>query len=277
MKRVFDKMFGRKPSAKPAGRQTPAPMAEAPQPAEVKPKFVPQNDLEQLLALAAADPAKRLEFQKMLLEEDLLAATPKPPEGEAVRRTVSSGETISLLNVPGPDGKPAAAVFTSQTRIVDAFGDGVGFIQMNGETLLGLVAEQGVILNPGAIYSVHWTPEQLKAVLGKPVSWTVKKDTKVFLGAPAETPEALVAELRAALTTEPRIQEAWLALAHWPEQDEFSWYLDVRTSLSREQVNEALGPAFKNLTLADRALNMIVNPAGSPAGTGIRVVPQQLN
>jgi hypothetical protein len=266
MKRLFSKLFG----------STPAPAAPA-EPAEVKPKFVAQNDLEQLLALAAVDPAKRREFQKMLLEEDLLAATPKPPEDGERSRTVSTGETISLLNVPGPDGRPAAAVFTSQVRIVDAFGPEVGFIEMNGETLLGLVADQGVVLNPGAIYSVHWTPEQMKVVLGKPVSWTVQKETKVMLGAPAEAPEALVSQLRTVLVAEPHIQEAWLALAHWPEQDETSWYLDVRTSLSGDQVNQLLGPAFRTLTLGDRALNMIVNPPGSPAGAGIRLVPEQLN
>lgn len=236
------------------------------------PPFVALNELEILLIAASTDSSKRSEFQKVMLESDLLAATPEVHD-DSGWRTLTTSERISLLNVPAPDGVPVAAVFTSQQRIVDAFGAGTGFIQMNGATLLELVAESGAFLNPGSAYGVHWTADEISAVLGKPVRITIEKETQIMLGVPKERPDALLAALTRPLSAESRIREAWLALAHWPDEDRWAWYLDVRTAMSANDVGAMLAEAIKLTGETGLTLDMRVTDENEAEGSGIRLVP----
>ena len=236
--------------------------------------FHPHNEIERLLIDAATNADARMVFQRALLEAELYAATPDAPEvvGE---RTVSSGENISLLNVQSPDGIPVAAIFTAQERIVEVFGMGTGFVAIRGEELLSIVAGQGAWLNPGFSYSVHWTADQLSALLGKPVPRTLQRDTQIMLGAPADPPTSLIAQLRSSLARDSRIAEAWLALAHWPEEEKSSWYLDIRTNLDADEVRNLLAETFRNADYAGRPLDMVVNRQSEKEGIGIRLVPMQ--
>jgi hypothetical protein len=236
--------------------------------------FQPHNEIERLLIDAAINADARIVFQQALLEAELCAATPDAPKF-ADLRTVGEGERISLLNVQSPDGKPVAAIFTAQERIVEVFGMGVGFVAIRGEELLSIVASQGAWLNPGFPYSVYWTADQLSVILGKPVQRTIKKDTEIMLGVPADPPTALIADLRAALAHDSGIVEAWFALAHWPEEGKSSWYLDVRTDLVRGDVQNLLAETFKRADYAGRPLDMVVNKPSGNEGIGIRLVPVQ--
>ena len=236
--------------------------------------FQPHNEIERLLMEAAVNPDARAAFQGALLRADLYAATPEAPELPGAR-TISEGETLSLLNVQAPDGSAVAAIFTAQERIVEVFGLGAGFVAIRGEELLSLVAGQGAWLNPGFPYSVHWTPQQLSAVLGKGQQRTIEKETRVMLGVPAEPPAKLVAALQTILGRDDRIAEAWLALAHWPEQGSSSWYLDVRTDLDGSVVRDLLAETFRHADYAGRPLDMVVNRPGASEGAGIRVAPSQ--
>ncbi|MBS0296168.1 MAG: enhanced serine sensitivity protein SseB C-terminal domain-containing protein [Proteobacteria bacterium] len=262
MKNILKGLFGGRAGQKPA--LVPPTTSQAP--------LTPKSDLEALLAAASVDPEKRVEFQSALLEAGLFAATPERPETESVR-DLKAGEKVALLEVPGPSGTSAVAIFTSRERIVEAFGPATGFIEMKGATLLKLVAARGAFLNPGSAHRVYWNSNELAQLLGKPTTWNVEKDTKVLLGAPAEPPKALMARIQELLEPERRINEAWFALAHWPEIGEWSWYLDVRTELAAEDVSELLAPAFQAAALEGRTLNMIVRPQSETNGAGIRLLP----
>jgi SseB protein N-terminal domain len=243
--------------------------AEAPEAA--RPAFVPANTLEQLLVAAATDPERRPAFQQALLAADLYAATPEPaPEGV---RELEAGDQVSLLNVPGRDGAPVAALFSSEGRIIEAFGPGTGFLLVGARQLLDLVSGTGAFLNPGSDYGVEWSPADLCALLGKPVRWTVEEPTEIMLGTPSDPPEALLGLLRDRLGGDSRISEAWFAAAWWPGRNERSWYLDVRTDLDADAINASLADAFSAATLAGQTLNMIVRPPGGEPGMGIRLVP----
>lgn len=236
--------------------------------------FQPHNEIEQALMDAAVNPDARAAFHRALLDADLYAATPEAP-AFAENRIAQEGERLSLLNVQGPDGAPVAAIFTAQERIVEVFGMDVGFVAIRGEELLSLVANQGAWLNPGFPYSVYWTPSELSAVLGKGLQRTIQKETSVMLGVPADPPTALVTALQKVLGNDTRITEAWLALAHWPEEGTASWYLDVRTNLAAATVGDVLAETFRRADYAGKPLDMVVNIPGGGEGVGIRVAPSQ--
>ena len=129
-----------------------------------------------------------------------------------------------------------AALFTSESRIVEVFAPGAGFIRAPGQALLEIVATTGAFLNPGSPYRVHWDPAGIAGVLGRPFTRTITKPTQLLLATPSAPPNELISELRVVLGSRADVSDAWLALAQWPENGEFSWYLDVRTNFQRAYV-----------------------------------------
>lgn len=226
--------------------------------------------------LAADIPERRAEFHALLLDSDLYAATPDSPS-EARSRVIEDGEQISLLHVTTPDGESVPAFFTSEARVAEVFGADAGFLRANGKALLEIVIHAGAFLNPGLDYGVHWTAGDLAAVLGRPVRRVVEQPTSVLLGAPIDPPERLIAAIGRALGPDPRIEKAWLALAHWPAGGERSWYLDVRTDLSPDEVNMLMTDVHWRREAHELPMDMIVNKPGGDAGIGIRIKPAEVH
>lgn len=239
---------------------------------EAHTEFQPLNDIERLLVLAAGNPARRPEFKDALLTSDLYAATPDGPD-VAESCSLQAGEKLKILNVTGPSGALVPAVFTSQARIAQVFGPGHGFLRINGEELLALFTGSGVFLNPGLSYGVFWNAEDLAALLGKMLERTLQEDTRVFLGVPAEPPDALIRYLQTELAREPIVKEAWLALAHWPNTSERSWYLDVRSDAPTDDTRGVMAKVLKGTSFDRYPIDLSVNRLDVAARQGIRIKP----
>jgi hypothetical protein len=135
-----------------------------------------------------------------------------------------------------------------------------------------MITDRPMLLNAGLPYGVLWIPEDLAALLGRPVERTVEKDTRLMLGTPAQRPDELIQRLTEQFEPVEGVQAAWLALAHWPENDEMAWYFDVRSTLPIEQLRDLLGRAVEGADMAGRMLDMTVGPPGGEPGTGIPIV-----
>ncbi len=254
----------------------------APQVSEPKQGFKAKNPLEEALILAATDPEQRDAFNKLLLESEVYLATPERP-AEAGERQLKAGEKLNLLNARDQDGKSIPAIFTSIGRIAAFFGPGTGYIAMNGRAALEMLADGpdgkagGVVLNPGADYGVYWTASDVSMLLGRPVSRTLKKDTPIEMGQAKQRPDRLIAGIEAIAAGDPRISEVWLALAHWPETDEWVWLLEVGTTAPRDEV----APLFGKLSGADffdgKPLDVIILPPNQLHRAGYRIKPAKAN
>lgn len=236
--------------------------------------FVPQNHLEELLVKASRDPAARPEFTRHILTAQLLFATPNAP-GRPGEHTLEAGESLAILNITRDDGKTFPAVFTSPARIAEALGEGTGYVAMLGKTALEIVQANGAWCNPHSAFGVVWAADDLAAMLGKPTSWTVDKDTRVLLGVPKEMPTQLIARIEQIVLPDPRIEEAWLALAQWPERGSFSWYLDIRTSAAREEIAPCFAGVMDGIDASPQELDMRIAASDGGAGSGIRLKPRQ--
>ncbi len=268
-------LLGKNPVADVAAEH--APPSPQPQPPPAAPsRFVPSNPLEEALVRAVQDPAARSAFTALALQSELLVATPEAPErGE--HRTLESDETISILNIRADNGASYPAVFTSEARLMECFGAGAGFMALKGDALLAMIADTGAWLNPASDCGVMWAADDIAAMLGQPVTRTVQQDTQVMLGEPHQRPEQLIANLTAALAEIPQVDAAWLALAHWPAQDEWGWFLDIRADVPGDQIVPQFADAFDNNAGQGKAIDIRVQSIASPPGIGIRLKPVALN
>lgn len=234
------------------------------------PSFEPLNDLERLLVRAATEPDQRPAFGRAILESQLCAVSADPgPEGLHV---AGDDTRVSLVTIPLEDGRAAIAVFTAPERVSQIYGPGAHYIGMNGRDLIGMISDRPMLLNAGLPYGVLWNPEDLAALLGRPVERTVEKDTRLMLGTPAQRPDDLIMRLTEQFYPVEGVKAAWLALAHWPETDEMAWYFDVRSTLPVEALRDLLGRAVHGADMAGRMLDMTVGPPGGEPGTGIPIV-----
>nr|WP_279589431.1 enhanced serine sensitivity protein SseB C-terminal domain-containing protein [Sphingomonas leidyi] len=224
---------------------------------------------------AARDPAARPDFERMLLEAELYVATPEAP-AEASVRTVGAGETLQILNVADPQGNPIPAIFTSEARLAELFGAGSGYARLPAKTLFEMFARSGAWLNPGLAYGVLWSADDLAHLLGKPVRRTIAKETSILLGTPARRPEALIRSIVATVADSPTVQEAWLALAQWPEGNA-SWYLDIRSAAEPDAIAALLRETLQSGPHEGMPVDLVVNAPGSGPGHGIRLKPGELH
>jgi hypothetical protein len=237
-------------------------------------EFRPVNMVEkQLVAAANGNLDQQRAFEKFIIEETLFVATPEVHTEGMV--TLKADTNVQLLNVPLNDGRKAAAVFTSPERVAEAFGE-VGYLGIQGRALFEMIRTQPAVLNPGQPYGVVWEPESMAAMLGLPIERVVQKGTQIMLGSPADKPNDLIDRLRATFSIIPEVDAVWLALAVWPEAQEQSWYLDVRTSSNdHDSIRRALPTAIKGLDLGGRPLDMVINGSGESDGSGICIVKNQ--
>lgn len=237
--------------------------------AEATPRFQPLNRLEEMLVAAAHDPGQRGAFHDRLLASTLYAASPDLPASRGMALPPGM-RALRLVQAKDADGERLPVLFTAQARLVEAFGNAIGFFAADGERMIGLVADRGALLNPGFGYGVRWTAADCAGLLGRPVERRREQDVQLLLGAPSDPPQALIAALRGALAGDPAIDGAWLALAQWPGRDGMAWYCDIRTTLDRTGLERRLEPVFRTADLGGRPLDLVVLPPGGE-GAGIRL------
>lgn len=154
---IWKKLFG----------GTDAAQASAPPPAQPDEDpvgWVPVNDLEQTMAQIPYSIAAQFAFARQLLESDVLLGSAQAPQHEGPR-TLAENTDFQIYTVDNNLGGTAAAIFTSENRLVDAFGEGAPYIGLNGRVALETVAQIGAIINPGNGLYVTYTPEVIARIL----------------------------------------------------------------------------------------------------------------
>lgn len=234
--------------------------------------FTPVNAIEQALVAAVIDAGQRAAFNRLLIDSTLYAATNELP---AMRGTllINADALIQLRTIPAPDGTLVPAIFTAPERVAERFGRTASFVDMRVERLFELVSAGGAILNPGLPISVHWSRDDIAALLGRPVRHSAVDGVQIILAPPRDAPPALVSDLRATLASDGRTVGAWLALAQWPGRSEPSWLLDIRSHASRDEVRRLLEPCFRRTDFGGRRLELIFGDPAAEPGVGLALLP----
>lgn len=239
------------------------------------PAFQPVNDLEHGLITAARNADYRSQFTQFLLDSKLYFAT--PPSAEPRGHFVAEEDTqISLFEVDAPDGSRVPAAFTSPLRLSQLISEEAQYLEIRLRDLLEGTALPGLYLNPGHEYQAHFSAADLDGMMGRPHRYQLEEETQVLLGVPAEVPEEAVGRIQATLAADPRVEEAWFALAQWPGDRGFSFYIDLRSGEAPETLRDliaALGEACMGLP---HPVDIAVNAATGTEGTGIPLKTREL-
>jgi len=176
------------------------------------------NVLEIALELAAAEPAHRPEFFRLLLESTIfiLGSSDQMDEGSV---TLKANTQIQIKNWVKPDGSSVIPFFSSLRALQLAIQSDEQYIALPARTFFEITRGAELILNPRSEYGKEFTRTEVEALLSEGVSRlpeqrVVEKDTQVLLGQPSNYPTAMVASLTTLLAKHSNVKAAYLALMH---------------------------------------------------------------
>ncbi|GAB3437480.1 enhanced serine sensitivity protein SseB C-terminal domain-containing protein [Massilia solisilvae] len=176
--------------------------------------------LESALATAAADPAARPEFYRILLESEIyvLGSSNAPGEGG---QTLPAGATLSLAQWKKADGTAVIPFFASMEALQRALKEPAQYLAMPARAFFEMTSGARLVINPASDYAKEFAPHEIAALLRTGVNSTLAVDEvheprKVLLGQPAEYPAAMVTALAKLMARHASVKGAYLCLMHDP-------------------------------------------------------------
>jgi len=184
--------------------------------------FIPQNELESALLVAATDPTARPRFYEILVKSNLLVIDESPaPAAAPGPQVLEAGRSLQLRQLD-VGGVPHVPVFSSRERIKAVVKTQVRFLSMNAKALFEIVGRSHVILNPGSPYGKQLTPDEMARVVDGSIfaprsTEVVSEARQILMGQPANYPTHVTNALAAFFKTKKEVRAAYLAHVHDPK------------------------------------------------------------
>jgi hypothetical protein len=184
-----------------------------------------ENKLEELLRLAADEPAHRPQFCEVLMNSHvyLLGSTCEPgTDGEV---NLEAGSKIQIQHWQKPDGSPVIPFFSSLEVLEKSIEAEESYLALHVRSLFEMTQGDTLFLNPKSDYGKEFIPQEVEHLLSIGVSQAsskrvVEKETKVLLGQPSNYPSKMVDSLTQLLAKHRNVKKAYLSLMHDTTVDE---------------------------------------------------------
>jgi hypothetical protein len=176
--------------------------------------FQPRNALEHALAAAAADPTRRGDFMRELLDATVLVvgdpaiAAPVQPGGLALK-----WGTL-------PDGRPCIPFYSSAKWLKGVVHRDVPVLRMPARALFEGTPGATLALNLGAPLAKELTPDEVRSLLGgggQAAANALGNPSKVVIGLPEVEPLAYLAAATTIFARHPEVRTAYLGWIHYPD------------------------------------------------------------
>jgi hypothetical protein len=82
----------------------------------------------------------------------------------------------------------------------------------------------------------------------------------------------LIAKLTKTLSATADIKGAWLALAYWPDQKEWAWFLEIHTSAEHQALETIIDAAMQGVDMEGKLMDISFLPPDAPPGKGIELL-----
>lgn len=184
-----------------------------------------ENKLEEILRLAADEPAYRPQFCEVLLSSQvfLLGATGSPSIGG--EENLEAGSQVQIQHWEKSDGSPVIPFFSSLEVLQKSIDSEESYLAMSARSLFEMTQGATLFLNPKSDYGKEFVPEEVSHLLSigisqAPSERVVEKETKVLLGQPSNYPSKMVDSLTLLLAKHDNVKNAYLVLMHDTSVDE---------------------------------------------------------
>ncbi|KEY57035.1 enhanced serine sensitivity protein SseB [Serratia sp. DD3] len=184
------------------------------------------DELEQLLKLAASQPAYRPAFFRQLLDATVYILGDSEQVQLQGEITLDAETPVNIQHWEKQDGSSVVPFFSSLALLQQAVAEEEHpFIAMPTRVLFEITQGDHLFLNPKAEYSKEFFPDEVAMLLAtggvvKPVERDIEQETQLLLGQPTEYPAAMIDALTTLFSQRKLVRRAFLALIHDREVDE---------------------------------------------------------
>jgi SseB protein C-terminal domain/SseB protein N-terminal domain len=184
-----------------------------------------ENKLEEILRLAADEPAHRPQFCEVLMNSQVFLLGTTGVKDTDGTMDLKAGSTIEIQHWQKPDGSPVLPFFSSLEVLQKSIEAEESYLVLPVRSLFEMTLGATLFLNPKSDYGKEFVPHEVEQLLSigisqAPSQRVVEKETKVLLGQPSKYPSKMVDSLTQLLAKHSNVKKAYLALMHDTSVDE---------------------------------------------------------
>ncbi|PWC18775.1 enhanced serine sensitivity protein SseB [Brenneria corticis] len=232
--------------------------------------FSPQNKLEEVLILAAGEPAHRPEFFNELMEATVFVLGSADDGGEAGEKVLHAGSNVQIQHWEKDDGSSAIPFFSSLEALQLAVTKEESFLALPARSLFELTLGATLFLNPRLPYGKEFLPQEVEHMLsgeghGFVQQRVVEEETEVLLGQPAEMPVQMIDSLTQLFPKYRQVRRAFLAQIQEAGEQEPHLLIGLEVDVDDvEEVIRAAGSVASDTLPDERPVDLCLVKEGEP-------------
>lgn len=186
---------------------------------------IEENKLEKALRLAFNEPAHRPAFYDALISAQVFIIGSAGVEGDGDEIDLEAGSKIHIQHWEKQDGSQVIPFFTSLEQLQQSVESEESVLALPARSFFTMVLGSMLVLNPNSQYVKEFLPDEINRLLSPEPNLVneqrvIKKDSKVFLGQPAEYPTQMIDSLKQLFSNHKDLKRAYLAQMHNGSSDE---------------------------------------------------------
>lgn len=209
------------------------------------------NRLEELLKLAATEPAHRPEFFQLLLEADVWIP------GESTAGQLDASTPVDLQHWEKEDGTSVIPFFSSEQAMAEATGDEQSYVRMPVRTLFEMTQGETLFLNPKLPTGKEFSAAEIVHLLGDAGNALSEQSVleggqALLLSEVAEPPAQMIDSLTQLFSKYKQVRRAFVASIKESAEEQPNLLIGIEAESDIEAIIQAAGSVATD-TLPDDA------------------------
>lgn len=191
--------------------------------------------LEEVLKLAATEPAHRPEFFELLLDASVWVPGENAEEAD-----------VTLTHWEKEDGASIIPFFTSEQALLQAVSDEQPFLVMPVRTLFAMTQGETLFLNPKLPVGKEFSPREIRDLMGKEGNAlsqqrVLEGGVPLLLSEVAEPPAQVIASLTQLFAKYKQVRRAWVAQIKEAAEAQPNLLIGIEADSDIETIIQAAG------------------------------------
>ncbi|MFC3396412.1 enhanced serine sensitivity protein SseB [Brenneria rubrifaciens] len=231
--------------------------------------FSPQNKLEELLVLAATEPAHRPEFFSELMDATVFVLGGSDESDAPGEKILHAGSNVQIQHWEKADGSSAIPFFSSLEALQQVISEERPFLALPARSLFEITLGATLFLNPKLPYGKEFLPQEVEHMLsgegtGLVEQRIIEEDTQVLIGQPAAMPVQMIDSLTQLFTRYRHVRRAFLAQIHEPNEKEPHLLIGIEADQDREEIIRVAGSVASDTLPDERPVDICLVKENEP-------------
>ncbi|ASN84629.1 MULTISPECIES: enhanced serine sensitivity protein SseB [Pectobacterium] len=232
-------------------------------------EFSPRNKLEEVLILAATEPAHRPEFFSELMEATVFVLGTTDDGDESGEVVLHAGSNVNIQHWEKDDGSSAIPFFSSLEALQSVITEEAPFLALPTRSLFEMTQGVTLFLNPKLPYGKEFLPQEIEHILsgegnGFVQQRVVEEEMQVILSQPAEMPAQMIDSLTQLFTKHRHVKRAFLAQIQEPGEEQPHLLIGIDAEQDEETIIREAGSVASDTLPDERPVDLCLVKEGEP-------------